>query len=251
MKNFSADLHIHTVISPCGDLDMSPVMIVEKALEKNLDIIGITDHNCTKHALLTAEIAKKKGLSVLCGAEVTSQEEAHVLCFMPNAEKLQALQNYIETYLIKVPNDPKLFGEQLLVNEQEHILDEEPYLLINAINQSVEEISNFVFSQGGLFIPAHIERPTFSLTAQLGFVPPDLQCHAMEISRFSEISEMVEKHPDWNKHTLIQSSDAHFINDIGKAYTDFYLENPTFDEIKQALLQQNGRKVVTTHRTKQ
>ncbi len=250
MKIFSADLHMHTVISPCGDLDMSPVRIVEKALEKKLDIIGITDHNCTKHALLTAEIGKKKGLSVLCGAEVTSREEAHLVCFMPNAEKLQVLQDYIDTYLIKIPNNPKLFGEQLLVDEQELILDEEPYLLINAIDQSVEEISAFIFAQGGLFIPAHIERPTFSLTAQLGFVPPDLQCHAMEISRFSEISQMVEKHPDWSKHTLIQSSDAHFIDDIGKAYTDFYIEKPNFEEIKKALLQQDGRKVVQTHRTK-
>ncbi len=248
MQVFSADLHIHTVISPCGDLDMSPIRIIERALERKLDIIGITDHNCTKHAALIAEIGKQNGIFVMCGAEVTSQEEAHVLCFMPNEEKLKKLQEYIDTYLIKVPNNPKLFGEQLLVNEEEHILDEEPYLLINAIDQTIDEISEFVFSQGGLFIPAHIERPTFSLSSQLGFVPPDLKCHALEVSRYSDLEKMIQQHPDWAKHSLIQSSDAHFIPDLGKAHTEFYLKEPSFEEIKKALLNEEGRKIVKTCR---
>ena len=34
MKRFKADLHIHSCLSPCGDLDMSPRTIVEKGLER-------------------------------------------------------------------------------------------------------------------------------------------------------------------------------------------------------------------------
>jgi len=57
MKTYRADLHIHSVLSPCGDLDMSPVNIVEEASRKGLDIIGITDHNTTRHTGLVKRLA--------------------------------------------------------------------------------------------------------------------------------------------------------------------------------------------------
>ena len=44
---FKADMHIHSVLSPCGDIEMSPSAIVAQAKAKGLDIIGLTDHNST------------------------------------------------------------------------------------------------------------------------------------------------------------------------------------------------------------
>jgi hypothetical protein len=38
LKLYKADMHIHTCLSPCGDWGMSPKRIVEKSLEKKLDI---------------------------------------------------------------------------------------------------------------------------------------------------------------------------------------------------------------------
>ena len=45
-----ADLHIHTVLSPCGDLEMSPENILHFAQIQGLNMIGITDHNSTRQA---------------------------------------------------------------------------------------------------------------------------------------------------------------------------------------------------------
>ncbi|OYT16648.1 MAG: histidinol-phosphatase [Bacteroidetes bacterium 4572_77] len=242
MKFFRADLHIHTVLSPCGDLEMSPINIVERAQLLGLDIIGITDHNSTKHAPLIAELAKEKGIFTLCGAEVTSKEEVHLLCFMPDYESLNKLQHFIDTNIQQYPNNPALFGEQLIVNEQEEILEEESNLLISGINKNVNEISDFVFKQQGIIIPAHIDRPSYSLISQLGFVPQDLKCHAYEISKYISAQQIENLQASLPHATFIRSSDAHFINDLGAAFTRMYLEASTFEEIKMALMNKDGRK---------
>jgi hypothetical protein len=241
MMPFRADFHLHTVLSPCGDLGMSPTALVEQAHLMGLKIIGITDHNSTRHARLVRELAAKKDIFTLCGAEVTSKEEAHLLCFMPDGKKLDMLQNYIDTYLQKVENNVKFFGEQLLVNEYEEILEEETYLLINAIDQDVNQISDFVLSNGGIFIPAHVDRQAFSLTSQLGFIPPDLQCDALEVSKHSNVKQVVEQFGYVKDYSFIRSSDAHYINDIGSGYTQFYLKERSFEEIRMALHQEDGR----------
>lgn len=241
MIPYRADLHLHTVLSPCGDLEMSPSALVKQAHLMGLKIIGITDHNSTRHSRLVQELAARKDIFVLCGAEVTSKEEAHLLCFMPNGKKLDLLQNYIDTYLQKVANNVKFFGEQLLVNEHEEILEEEDYLLINAIDQNVNQISNFVMSNGGIFIPAHVDRQAFSLTSQLGFIPPDLVCDALEISKYSDVKQVVEQFGYVKDYSFIRSSDAHYINDIGSGYTNFYLQERSFEEIRLALHQEEGR----------
>jgi predicted metal-dependent phosphoesterase TrpH len=77
MKIFRADLHIHTVLSPCGDLGMSPANIISEAVQKGIDIIGITDHNTTRHCKLISRLAAEKGIFVMQGAEVTTKEEVH------------------------------------------------------------------------------------------------------------------------------------------------------------------------------
>lgn len=241
MIPFRADLHLHTVLSPCGDLDMSPVSLVEQAHLLGLKIIGVTDHNSTRHSRLIQELAAKKDIFTLCGAEVTSKEEAHLLCFMPDGKRLDMLQNYIDTYLQKIENNVKFFGEQLLVNEHEEILEEEKYLLINAIDQDINEISDFVLSNGGIFIPAHVDRQAFSLTSQLGFIPPDLKCDALEISKHSDVNQVVQQFSYVKDYSFIRSSDAHYINDIGSAYTNFYLKERSFKEIKMALQKEQGR----------
>jgi len=241
MIPFRADLHLHTVLSPCGDLEMSPSALVKQAHLMGLKIIGITDHNSTRHARLVQELADRKDIFVLCGAEVTSKEETHLLCFMPNGKKLDLLQNYIDTYLQKVTNNVKFFGEQLLVNEHEEILEEEDYLLINAIDQDVNQISEFVLSNGGIFIPAHVDRQAFSLTSQLGFIPPDLECDALEISKHSNVEQIVEQFGYVKDYSFIRSSDAHYINDIGSGYTNFYMQERSFEEIRMALHQEDGR----------
>ncbi|MGF1586230.1 MAG: PHP domain-containing protein [Bacteroidales bacterium] len=244
MKEFRADLHIHSVLSPCGDLEMSPRNIIKRALEMKLDIIGISDHNSTKHGPLMRKIGIEEKIFVLTGAEVTSREEAHCLAFFENNDQLTDFQKYLDEKIIPFPNDTQRFGHQVVVDENEIILHEEENLLFNAIDQSVEEIEQMVHMLGGLFIPAHINRTRNSLISQLGFVPSGLKADALELSRHISKEEFLGSNQYLKDYTFLHSSDAHFPEDIGIAPSVFQLQEISFSEIRMALANEGGRKVI-------
>lgn len=163
MNRFRADLHNHTLLSPCGDIEMTPGFIVRTALRKGYDIIGITDHNTTVQAREIRRMVGEGEPYILCGAEITTREEVHCLAFADSGESLDALQNFLDDSLPKIPNDEEVFGYQLAVNGAEEVIYEAPYLLISAIDRSIEEVAAFVASIGGIFIPAHIDKPQNSV----------------------------------------------------------------------------------------
>ncbi|MBK7713228.1 MAG: PHP domain-containing protein [Bacteroidales bacterium] len=243
MKNYRADLHIHTTLSPCGDLEMHPVNIISEAEKKGLDIIGITDHNTTRHCKLISQLAAKKDIFVLQGAEVTTKEEVHCLVFFEKTDALKTFQDYLDTNLPDILNVPEIFGDQVQVDENEMIIFEEPRLLVNALCKSLEEVEKFVHSLNGLFIPAHIDRLKNSIYSQLGFLPDDLAADALEISRNSSPEKFGAAHPEINRFPLITSSDAHYPENIGMASTNFYIENASFSEIRFALNGDKGRRI--------
>jgi 3',5'-nucleoside bisphosphate phosphatase len=244
MKFFRADLHIHTVLSPCGDLEMSPVNIVSEAAIKGLDIIGITDHNTTRHCGLITKLAAERGIFVMQGAEVTTKEEVHCLAFFENTDALEKFQEFLDSSLSEVMNDPAIFGYQVQVDEDENVVYEEKRLLINAISKSFEETEAYIHSLNGLFIPAHLNRQKNSIYSQLGFLPDKLNADAVEISRATTSVQFIAVHPEVKNFTVLRNSDAHYPDDIGTAFTLFYIEEATFNEIKQALKKENGRKTI-------
>ncbi len=243
MKKYRADLHVHTVLSPCGDLEMSPINIVAKAKEHKIDVLGITDHNSSLHCVLTKQLATKAGIMVLMGAEVSTKEEVHCLCFFEQENSLHEFQQYLNKHLPKIPNNPNKFGYQPVVNEFEEIVAEVDNLLIAALNQNIEEVEQKVHHLQGIFIPAHVNKTTNSIISQLGFVPPDLHVDALEISSHITKKEFLKKNKYLNNFNFIQSSDAHYLEDIGRSCTDFYMQSLSFNEIKMALKGEKKRKV--------
>jgi PHP family Zn ribbon phosphoesterase len=245
MRFLRADLHIHTVLSPCGDLEMSPANIISEATLKGIDIIGITDHNSTRHCELIARLAAKKRIFVMKGAEITTKEEVHCLAFFENTETLNKFQEFLDENLPDMLNDSSIFGDQVQVDEAENIIFEEKRLLISAISKSFEETERFVHGLNGLFIPAHINRTKNSIYSQLGFLPVNMKADALEISKFSSTEKFGKEHPEIMKFPLIKSSDAHYPDDIGSAFTSFYINEASFDEIRKALKGEDGRKFIT------
>ena len=244
MQQYRADLHVHTLLSPCGDLEMSPANIAESAALRNIEILGIADHNTTRHGPLVKKLAEEKGILTLCGAEVTTKEEVHCLAFFEKLDELNRFQQYLDENITRIKNEPKYFGHQVVIDENEMIIEEIDYLLISAINQSLDQVEKMVHQLNGLFIPAHIDRPKYSLTSQLGFVPPDINADALEISKYANKDEILKKFPYLEKFSFTTSSDAHFPGDIGSAVCIFELEELTFEEIRKALKKQEGRRVV-------
>lgn len=245
MNKYRADLHNHTVLSPCGDIDMSPTWMVNTAREKGLDILGVTDHNSTLQSRQLYQIAAGKSPYILCGAEITTKEEVHCLAFAEYGEPLDKLQEFLDDHLPKIPNQEEIFGYQLLVDKDDNVIDQLEYLLISALDVSIDDIELFVHSLGGIFIPAHIDKQANSIISQLGFIPPTLACEALEFSKRADIEDFLSKNKYINKMDLqyIRSSDAHYPSDFCSVATEFYMEELSFNEIKLALKGVEGRYV--------
>jgi len=244
MKTYRTDLHIHTLLSPCGDLEMSPANIVSLACERGLDIIGITDHNTTKQCELVWKLAQKTSLTVFPGCEMTSREEVHCLGLFEDFDSLHIFQDYLDQHLTFIPHNAALFGYQVLVDEDENILEELDNYLGASLDVSVEEIEQKVHELSGIFIPAHIDRPRNSLFSQLGFFPPELKVDALQISKLAEESAIREKYKISSDISIVKFSDTHFPGDLGKIYTNFEMERPSFSEIRKALRREVGRRSI-------
>lgn len=243
MKSFRTDLHIHTVLSPCGDLEMSPARIVSLASKRGLDIIGITDHNTTKQCELVWKLGQRFGLTVIPGCEMTSREEVHCLGLFSDFDALREFQHFIDQHLAIIPNDPALFGYQVVVDADDNIIEMLDNYLGASLNVSIEEVEQKVHDLSGIFIPAHIDRPRNSLYSQLGFFPPELKVEALQISKLAKEMAVREKYKIDTEITLVQFSDAHYPDDLGKIFTLFEMEEPSFGELRKALLREDGRNV--------
>jgi PHP family Zn ribbon phosphoesterase len=248
MKEFLADLHIHTVLSPCGDFEMTPRNIVDAALGKGLNMIAITDHNSTRMCHTISEYAAKKGLAVIAGAEVNTSEEVHCLVLFGNWEQVELFQIFLNEHLLNIQNNPSIFGDQVVIDNDENIIYTETRSLITGLNVSIEEVESFVHSLDGLFIPAHIFRRQNGIIHQLGILPENLNYDALELTPGSYSDENLKKIKMTEKRPWIFDSDAHFIDQIGKFSTRLMMKSPEFSELKLALKNSEGRSVIGLQR---
>lgn len=241
MKKFRADLHVHTVLSPCADLDMSPDRIIGLALERGIDILAVTDHNSTAQCAIVRKQAEGTGLLVVNGCEVNSREEIHAICLFEDDYTSCKFQQFLDHYLPEIPNRPEYHGHQVLVNNKNQITRHLPNYLGSPLRIDIEMIEQYTHQLNGLFIPAHIDRPINSLYSQLGYLPTNLRVDGMQLSKFANEQEIRSRYDIHADVSLITASDAHYVEDIGSAATSFYLYEPTFQEIRWALNQKNGR----------
>lgn len=241
LRTYRADLHVHTCLSPCTELDMSPKTILAAAKKKRIDIIGICDHNSTENSRAVMNAARGVNIQVIPGLEVTSQEEVHVLALFDRLENALKLQEYIYENL-PGENDEDAFGMQIVVNEKEEVLGFNKRFLIGATTIPLDAIARTIHSYDGISIASHIDRESFSLIGQLGFIPEALELDALEISPRLTIEEAKQRF--LNAYPITCSSDAHHPGDVGKGYTDFLIEEGTVSEIKKALRNEEGRKLL-------
>lgn len=242
IKEFKTDLHIHTCLSPCGELDMSPLAVVKAAIEKEINIIAITDHNSAENTAAAQKAAENTDLTVFGGMEITSSEEAHILALFDETASIMKLQDIIYISLLPGENDEKMFGEQIVVNEKDEVLDFNKRLLIGATMLSAQEIVEKIHSFGGLAIASHVDKDAFSIISQLGFIPPDLAFDALEMSPHTERADAEQSYGMYNSFPWISSSDAHHAHDIGRRTTTFFMEEPTIKEMALALKKVDGRR---------
>ena len=208
MKIF-CDLHIHSCLSPCGDMLMTPNNIVGMAYIKQLDAIAVCDHNACGNLPAVKEAADMMGVLLLPGMELTTREEAHMLCYFPDVESCLAFGQVVREHLPPIPNRPEFFGRQVVMNGQDEETGEEERLLISALDLSFEECERQIHAHGGLCVPAHINRGSNGVLNALGFLPGGARYDALEVSDAVAMPEM-----DLSEYRLLRSSDAHYLENI-------------------------------------
>jgi PHP family Zn ribbon phosphoesterase len=228
---YKADLHIHSCLSPCASLDMSPRAIVERALELGINCLALTDHNSAGNCAAMARLCERSGILFFPGLEVTTAEEAHVLCLFGAVGSAEKLGGLIYGKLPHVENVPEKFGDQVLLNEDDEVEGfEERYLGI-ACGFGIDELRGEVKSLGGLFIPAHVDKPCFSVISQLGFLSGEFS--AVELSRAGAARESALALA--KGYTAVSASDSHYIHTIGSACVEFESETAGIDGYREAL----------------
>lgn len=241
LRRIKADLHVHTCLSPCSGLDMSPREVVNGAVRSGIQLIGICDHNSAENVLAVKKAGERNGLMVLGGMEVASSEEAHILVFFDEDDDLLDFQAHVYRHLAG-KNDEHNFGLQVIADDEDGVSGFCDRLLIAATTLTAEAIvAKARAAKGGsLVIAAHVDRESFSLIGQLGFIPPGLEIDAIEIA--GSITGIEGRIPDCSRFPMVAGSDAHHPDDIGKRFTWLTVENGTIGEIKKALAGRDNRK---------
>ena len=243
MDKFRADLHVHTVLSPCAEIEMLPPLIISEAKIRGIDLIAITDHNASANITAVQKAALGSGITVLPGMELQTKEEVHVICIFDTIDQIIQFQIIVDQKLPSIKNRPDFFGDQLVVDENGDFIRKEEQLLITSTALSLNEAYHLVDEIGGIFIPAHVNRKANGLLEILGFVPDDIPILALEISKHISPKEAKEKYPQINMFEIIQNGDVHRLSEfIGT--TIFEIENPSISEIKLALKSEGNRSYI-------
>ncbi|MEG6584017.1 PHP domain-containing protein [Dendrosporobacter sp. 1207_IL3150] len=245
MKRFKADLHIHSVLSPCAAGDMTPANIIFHAEQCGLDIIALTDHNACDNVPAIIEAAKNSKIIVIPGMEVETQEEIHVIVLFETLAKLNLWENYVQRFHCGLLNDERRFGPQFIVDANGDFINIKAEMLLAPLKCPLAKVVSTVESLGGICIASHIDRPSYSVISQLGFIPSDVKFNAVEVSRRMKIIDAAKTISSIGNSTIVTSSDAHTISDlISGPHTCFELKEPSFSEICMALAGEGFRRVV-------
>lgn len=243
MKTLLADFHIHTLLSPCAEIEMTPHHIVMRAAQYGVDAVAITDHNASANAAAAVEAAKNYGVKVFPGMEVECREEAHIVVLFDTLEQLAAWQKIVDANMSGLKNNAERFGAQFIVDDDDNFIAEEERMLLGPLKLPAAEVIQKVNAMGGMAIAAHVDRPSYSLLMQLGFLPSDMGLAAAEISS-AGIRELKEQKLKLALGGLnyVTNSDAHmmdsFINGPKNLIT---VKSLTVAELKLALAAEDGR----------
>ena len=240
-KSYKCDFHIPSCVSPCGDLFMSPRVIAEELSKRDIKIAALTDHNTSLNCPAFKLACEKLGIFPLFGMEAQSLEEVHCLCLFEDLKIAMDFSQEIYELLPNIKNVPEKMGDQVFVNEEDEILGEVEKYLVISIPLSIDEIEKKVHDLGGLFIPAHADRPAFSMFSQLGYIPKG-NYDAIEVTRIppmvqNPLTQELEPLETYD-YPLISDSDAHYEEHIGRRTTILEIEgNITLESIRKALIQ--------------
>jgi hypothetical protein len=224
---------------------MSPRKIAAQARKQGVALIAICDHNSAENVPAVMKAAGEARIAVLPGMEICTCEEIHLLAIFDNLDSVELMQALVYSHLAG-RNDPDVFGMQVIANEIDEVIGFQDKLLIGATTLTVDEVVEEIHKRGGVAVASHIDRESYSVISQLGFIPENLHFDALELSRYIRTEEARNRFAGSRNEPFIRNSDAHFLEDIGLNTCEYMMEAPTLSEICKALTGENGRMVCET-----
>ena len=246
---FTCDLHIHSALSPCAEDKMIPELIMKKLHNLGIDIFSITDHNSVFNCRAFQTIAKDYDILFIPGIEIQTSEEIHLLAYFPDIQKLNNF--YIDTVKLGLNthiNQPKRFGNQLIINSSGNIIGKEKYMLSLPLNLSIDELVKSIHNFNGIAVAAHLDRG-FSIISQLGLIPPKLELDAVEISNIYEIESIKSKFLNKNNLNIISSSDSHYIHMMKKPKMKLWLNNLNIESCLNCIIGKGPGKITLSYKS--
>lgn len=208
------DLHLHSCLSPCGDTDMTPNNLVGMAKLLGYDLIALTDHNSCLNTPAAVKAGQRLGVTVVPGMELCTREEAHVVCLFPTVEAALDFGSWVRAHSPKILNRPEIFGEQAVLDEEDQPVGKEELLLIAAADVGIYEVPSLVKAYGGTAFPAHVDKDSYSITASLGGIPPEIGFTAAELSPRADREKVLYLYPELASLRLLQDSDSHYLENM-------------------------------------
>ena len=244
MNEWTIDLHMHTPLSPCASDTMLPGPVVARCLDFGLDVIAITDHNAIGNVEPFIQEGKEKGLIVLPGMELETQEGIHLVCLFDSLEGLKSWDDMLNPYKSAQKNDSRYFGHQWIISRSGQQLSEEERMLLDSTALSIDEAVPMVHSCGGLCLAAHADRPSYSVTAVLGLIPDYLPLDGIELTRHMQREESLLEDIRRLGYRYATASDAHDLEQIGEIHCAAYLDHWSLEELALAMKGLEGRDII-------
>jgi 3',5'-nucleoside bisphosphate phosphatase len=231
VKRFRIDLHVHTALSPCASREMTPPAIVAQAVARKLAMIAICDHN-TAGNVAAVQRAAEGSLVVLAGMEITTAEEVHVLGIFPDAASAVAAGEVVRSTFPQAQEGwLERCSGQVLMDWNGNVIGSESKILASASALDLSGAVGLIHARGGLAIASHADRPSFSVTSQLGTVPMDAGFDAIELSPFCARPDRFEA----LGLPIICSSDSHAPQDVGEGCCELKMGEASFRGLALAL----------------
>ena len=229
------DLHLHSCLSPCGDMDMTPNNLVNMAKLLGLDVIALTDHNTSLNCEAAMKVGDAVGVLVIPGMELTTAEDIHAVCLFPTLEKALAFSAYVDEHRIKVKNKARIYGRQVIMNEDDEEIGEIEHLLIPATFIGISEAYAKAKEFGGVCYPAHIDRDSLSILSVLGEIDPFCGFKTAELADIAKLDALKAQHPILNDMHIVTCSDAHYLENMKDAQNTLELPALTREAVLAAL----------------
>lgn len=198
---------------------MTPWNLVGMAKVQGLDVIALTDHNAALNVPQAALAGAHYGVEVIPGMEITTREEVHLLAYFDTVAAALQFDEAIRKHLPMIPNRAGLFGNQIIIGDDDEPVGTLEPMLLNATDLSVDEAEALVKTFGGVCVPAHINRGVNGMIGALGLMPELPKYPVVEVYRRAPCAPYATQ-----GRFLLYASDAHRLEDI--AERNFSLEVP-------------------------